>query len=111
MSSLNVKDLLLAPRLNPEQVAQLLRPYGFEDPAKADANLQAIAVDANERQLLADILEDVLQAAAQSADPDQSLTYLERFAQAALNKTRLFSHLKESPATTELLAKTLGGSP
>ena len=77
MGSLNVKDLLLAPRLDREQVTALLRPYGFEDPVKADANLQAMTADPTERQMLADIIEDVLQAAARSANPDQSLIYLE----------------------------------
>jgi glutamate-ammonia-ligase adenylyltransferase len=111
MDSLNVKDLLLAPRLDPQQVADLLKPYGFESPGNADANLQAMTADPTERQLLADFVEDVLRAAAQSANPDQSLTYLHRFAEAALNKTRLFAYLKEAPAITELLLKTLGGSP
>lgn len=111
MDSLNVKDLLLAPKLEREQVTALLKPYGFQDPVKADANLQAMTADPAERQLLAEIIEDVLQSAGRSANPDQSLTYLERFAEAALNKTRLFSYLKEWPGITELLAKTLGGSP
>jgi glutamate-ammonia-ligase adenylyltransferase len=110
MGSLNLQDLLLAPRLDRHQVAALLGPYGFDDPIKADANLQAMAGEPNERQLLAEILESVLHWASESADPDQMLNYMERFAQAALNKTRLFSYLKESPETTELLARTLGGS-
>ena len=70
-----------------------------------------MAGDPNERQLLAEILENVLDWTSQSADPDQVLDYLERFAQAALNKTRLFSYLKESPRITELLARTLGAAP
>jgi glutamate-ammonia-ligase adenylyltransferase len=110
MTPLNVKDLLLAPRLDRLQVAALLSPYGFKDPAGADANLQAMADDPSERQLLADILEELLVCVAQSADPDQALNYLERFARAALNKTRLFSYLKDSPHTLEILARTLGGS-
>src|SRR5215475_843844 len=111
MDSLNVKDLLLAPRLDPRQVTDLLKPYGFDNPVNADANLQAMTADPTERQLLADVVEDVLRSAARSANPDQSLNYLHRFAEAALNKTRLFAYLKEAPAITELLLKTLGGSP
>jgi len=84
MGSLNLKDLLLAPRLDRQQVAALLGPYGFEDPLKADSNLQAMAGDPTERQLLAEILDNVLHWASQSADPDQMLNYMERFAQAAL---------------------------
>ena len=110
MVSPNVKDLLLAQRLEPQQVAALFSPYGFRDTAKADANLQAMAGEPSERELLADILEELLACASRSADPDQALNYFERFAQAAMNKTRLFSYLKESPQIIDLLARTLGGS-
>jgi glutamate-ammonia-ligase adenylyltransferase len=111
MTPLNIKDLLLAPRLDPEQAVALLSPYGFKEPAKADANLQAMADDAPARQSLAEILEELLDNVAQSADPDQALNYFERFSRAAVNKLHLFSYLKNSPRTLEILAKTLGGSP
>ncbi len=111
MTPLNIKDLLLAPRLDPHEVARLLSPYGFKDPPRADANLQAMAGDPPERQLLADILEELLVCVSQSADPDQALIYFDRFSRAALNKTRLFSNLKDSPRSLEILARTLGGSP
>ena len=111
MTQPSLKDLLLAPRLDRQQVDSLLSPYGFTDPAKADANLQAMAGEPAERQLLAEILEDLLRYASQSADPDQALTYLERFTVAAIHKLRLFSHLRDSERAVEILAKTLGGSP
>jgi glutamate-ammonia-ligase adenylyltransferase len=106
-----VRDLLLAQRLDPEQVASLLTPFGLKFPDRADANLQTMANDPADRQLLAEILEDVLACASRSADPDQAVNYLERFARAALNRTRLFTYLKESPLTLEILVRTLGGSP
>src|ERR1043166_3280051 len=99
----NVKDLLLAPRLDPQDVTALLRPFGFKDPAKADANLQVMAGDPPERQLLADILEQLLICVSQSADPDKALNYFDRFSRAALNKTRLFSYLKDAPRSLEIL--------
>src|SRR5262245_35291841 len=111
MTPLNIKDLLLAPRLDPLQVIALLSPYGFKEPDKADANLQAMADDAPSRQLLADILEELLDNISQSAEPDQALNYFERFTRAVVNKTHLFSYLKDSPRTLEILAKTMGGSP
>src|SRR5262245_24805435 len=111
MTPLNIKDLLLAPRLDPSQVISLLSPYGFKEPDKADANLQALADDAPARLLLADILEELLDNVSQSADPDQALNYFERFARAVVNKIHLFSYLKNSPRTLEILAKTFGGSP
>jgi [glutamine synthetase] adenylyltransferase / [glutamine synthetase]-adenylyl-L-tyrosine phosphorylase len=110
MSPKNLKDLLLAPRLDPQQAVALLGPYGFKEPAKADANLQAMADDPTARRLLADILEELLLCASQSADPDQALNHFERFARSAVNKTRLFSYLNESPRSLEILAKTFGGS-
>jgi glutamate-ammonia-ligase adenylyltransferase len=110
MSPKNLKDLLLAPRLDPQQVTALLGPYGFKEPAKADANLQAMADDPTARQLLADILEELLLCASQSADPDQALNHFERFARSTVNKTRLFSYLHESPRSLEILARTFGGS-
>src|SRR5437764_6932380 len=110
MASPNVKDLLLAARLDRSQVAALLSPFGFKDAVKADANLQAIAADPSERELLADILEELLTCMSRSADPDQAISYFERFARAAIHKTRLFSYLKDSPQALDILSRSLGGS-
>ena len=111
MTPPNIKDLLLAPGLHREQVDLLLSPFGFKDPAKADANLQAMAGEPGEREVLAEIVEEVLRYASQSADPDQALTYLERFTSAAIHKLRLFSHVRDSERALELLTRILGGSP
>ncbi len=111
MIPLTIKDLLLASRLGRDEVESLLSPYGFKDAAKADANLQSMASEPGERELLAEILEEILHCAARSADPDQSLTYLERFTRAAIHKLRLFSHLRDSKPAMEVLLRTLGGSP
>ena len=59
MTPVGIKDLLLATRLDRDQVTQLLTPYGFKDPVKADANLQAVAHDPSERRVLADTLEEL----------------------------------------------------
>ena len=110
MRSLTVKDLLLAPQLDREAVASLLQPFGLKDAGRADANLQTIASDPSERQLLAAILEELLDCASQSANPDQALAYFERFARAGLNKPQLFSYLHSSPQSLEILVRALGGS-
>jgi len=107
---LNIRDLLLAPRLDRAQVADLLRPYGIKDPGKADANLQGTATDPTDRELLADLVENLLVCVSQSADPDQSLNYFERFARAALSRAQLFTYLQDSPRTLEILMRTLGAS-
>src|SRR5262245_55694144 len=111
MLPFDIKDLLLAPRLDRQQVAALLSPYRFNDTAKADANLQALAADPSDRQLVATILEDLLTCVSLSADPDQALNYFERFARAALNKVQLLSYLQQSPQALDILARTLGASP
>ena len=105
------KDLLLAPRLDSERAASLLSPYGFKEIQKADANLQAMADDPRARQLLAEIIEELLSCIARSADPDQALNFFERFSRAAINKVHLFSYLKETPRVLDLLAATFGDSP
>jgi [glutamine synthetase] adenylyltransferase / [glutamine synthetase]-adenylyl-L-tyrosine phosphorylase len=111
MAALNPKDLYLAPHLDSAQVASLLGPYGFRDIPKADANLQAMADDPRARQLLANLIEEFLTCLARSADPDQGLTFFERYARAAINKVNLFSYLQSSPRVLDLLATTFGASP
>ena len=110
MSALNIKDLLLASQLDSQAVASLLQPYGLKDIARADANLQTIAADPSERRLLAEILEELLICASQSANPDQALAYLERFARSGINKSQLFSFLSSSHQALEILVRSLGGS-
>ena len=110
MSALNVKDLLLAPQLDRTTVASLLQPYGLKDVAGADANLQTVAADPLERQLLAAILEALLVCVSLSANPDRALLHFERFARAGLNRAQLFSYLRSSPQALEILVRSLGGS-
>jgi glutamate-ammonia-ligase adenylyltransferase len=110
MPALNIKDLLLAPQLDRQTVTALLQPFGIRDVARADAQLQAVAADPSERQLLAEILEDLLTSVSQSANPDQALIYFERFATASLNKPQLFAYLRNFPQAIEILIRSLGGS-
>src|SRR5689334_4167870 len=107
--SIDLRELLLAPRLAPERVAELLAPYGLKDFHKADANLQSAAGEPDERLLLAEILDDLMVCVAASADPDQALIRLERFT-AATNKAHVFTYLRNSKQAMDILAKILGGS-
>ena len=111
MASLTPKDLLLASQLEADQVASLLSPYGFKEIPKADANLQAMAEDPRARQLLAEIIHELLDCLSRSADPDQALNYFERFTKATIDKIHLLSYLQATPRVLELLATTFGGSP
>jgi glutamate-ammonia-ligase adenylyltransferase len=104
-------DLLLAERLDPERVRELLRPYGFADALQADGNLQAMAADPDARRSLARLLPDLLEAARASADPDGALSRLERFVGAAGSAARTFSHLRADPRMTDVLLRSFGASP
>lgn len=104
-------DLLLAPGLTDEEVLAVLQPYGFADCRRADANLQEIADDPQARQHLAKIVEVLFDCLAQSPDPDQALTYLERFTRASPHKVSFLVYLQASPATVQLLATVFGSSP
>jgi [glutamine synthetase] adenylyltransferase / [glutamine synthetase]-adenylyl-L-tyrosine phosphorylase len=110
MAARDIRDLLLAPRMDPSRVAELLGPYGLADIKKADANLQSAAANPGDRLLLADILGELLACVSDSANPDQALTYFERFASAASSRAHLFTYLGNSKQVLEILARSLGGS-
>jgi [glutamine synthetase] adenylyltransferase / [glutamine synthetase]-adenylyl-L-tyrosine phosphorylase len=109
--SADIKDLLLAARLGPDRVEALLRPYGFRDPQRADRELQAVAEDPSARTALVAVLEDLLRAAGEAADPDGALSRFERLARAGGSAARLLSHLQADPRMVDVLVRTLGGSP
>ena len=103
--------LLLAAHLPPEEVSKILEPYGFQHPSKADANLQAMAGDPQERQALSKILRDLLEAVSQSADPDQALNEWEWYLQSGINRAQLFQFLSQGPRLLHLLCNIFGNSP
>jgi glutamate-ammonia-ligase adenylyltransferase len=105
------RDLLLAPDLDEGEILAVFAGLGFQDPKKADSNLQAIADDPRAREVLASIVEELLDCVAGSADPDLALTTFERFCAAAVHKVQLLSYLADAPQTLEILARTFGASP
>jgi glutamate-ammonia-ligase adenylyltransferase len=111
MAARDVRDLLLAPRLEPAEAAGLLRPYGFRAPEEADRELQRLAADPIARERLAALLPELLRCLALSADPDQALRHLERFVRASLGPLPLLSDLAVRPRAMELVARTFGASP
>ncbi len=111
MSAREVRDLLLAPRLEPGEVEALLSRYGIRDFQAADRNLQAMAEDPLARETLAEVLPELLGALARSADPDQGLNLLERFVRASLGTRSLYSHFRTDPRSLELLVLTFAASP
>lgn len=107
----DVRRLLLASRLERDVVAVLLKPYGFTDAARADANIQSMAGEPRSRELLAAFLKELLDAVAETADPDQALTHWDRFLQTAGNRISLFQYLASAPRILHLLCALFGNSP
>jgi glutamate-ammonia-ligase adenylyltransferase len=105
------QDLLLAPDLNPEQVDEFLRPFGFKDPAAADRNLQLMAEDFVNRQLLAHIIQGLLKAAQASPDPDTAFNNFERFLSVVAHPNNLLGFLDDTPEALEALILLFGTSP
>jgi glutamate-ammonia-ligase adenylyltransferase len=111
MDTTDVRDVLLAPRLEPEEVAALLRPYGFSRPEEADRELQRLAEDPTARARLARYLPELLRCLSLSADPDQGLSLLERFVRASLGPLQILTDLGERPLAMELVTRAFGASP
>ena len=107
----NPSDLLLSPHLDTSTVIRILKPYGFMDCEKADANLQQMAGDPRSRQLLASILRDLLEAVAETADPDQALNEWDRYLEVGGNRAQLFSYFAQVPHILNLLCVIFGSSP
>lgn len=110
-SYLDPSPLLLSPDLSSDEVVRLLAPYGFRNWEKADANLQLMAGDPRSRKLLAGILQDVLVAVSQTADPDHALNEWERFLEAGQARAQVFSFLSHTPHILQLLCVLFGNSP
>ena len=105
------QPLLLASGLSPQEVDGLLQPYRFQDPAKADANLQSIAGDPQERQDLAILLSDLLIGVGDTADPDQALNKWDHYVQSGIHRGQLFQYLAQAPRVLHLLCSIFGNSP
>ncbi|MEP6601856.1 MAG: hypothetical protein ABJB49_08590, partial [Nitrospirota bacterium] len=103
--------LLLSAGLTHDAVSELLRPYRLSDPKHADANLQSMAGEPRSRELLAGLLHDLLEAVAETADPDQALNHWERFLQTAGSRIQLFQYLASAPRMLHVLCTLFGNSP
>ena len=105
------QPLLLASGLSADEVNRLLRPYRFQDPVKADANLQSMAGDPQERQDLAVLLKDLLAGVGDTADPDHALNQWDHYVQSGIHRGQLFQYLAQAPRMLHLLCTIFGNSP
>ncbi|HEV8474284.1 MAG TPA: hypothetical protein VGR82_16010 [Methylomirabilota bacterium] len=87
----------------------MLRRAGFEDPAAAAANLEALTPTPLDAERLAPAFPRLLAELTASPDPDMALNNLERYA-AAVDRGVLFRTLAEHPGAAALLARVGGAS-
>jgi [glutamine synthetase] adenylyltransferase / [glutamine synthetase]-adenylyl-L-tyrosine phosphorylase len=105
------QDLLLAPELSAAEVDEFLRSYGFKDPGAADRNLQLMAEDFVQRELLARIIAGLLNAAQFSPDPDAAFNNFERFLTVVTHPANFLGFLGDTPEALEALVLLFGTSP
>ncbi len=101
--------LLLASKLEPEQVAHILKAYGIQAVAQADANLQAMAGEPHTRRQVAEILAAMLEAISHTADPDQALNHWERLLY-EVNRSTFLEYVRQSPRMLDVLCAVFGNS-
>jgi [glutamine synthetase] adenylyltransferase / [glutamine synthetase]-adenylyl-L-tyrosine phosphorylase len=97
---------------------QTLTGMGFQAPAEIAATIRSwhfgryAAMRAKRsRELLTELMPSLLQALAQTRDPDATFHAFDRFLQGLPSSVQLFSMLKASPDLLQLLARILGTAP
>src|SRR5512132_3658500 len=100
-------NLLTAAPRDRKALAELKR-LGFANPRAALVNLHALTPEPHDAELLAPLLPRLLQALAESPDPDMALNNLERLA-AQGDRVALFRLLGAHPGALHLIAR-LGGT-
>jgi glutamate-ammonia-ligase adenylyltransferase len=101
--------LLLAEERKPEQTRAILSAYGLRNIEQADRNLDTMAGAPHERRQLAEILPQLLEAVARTADPDQALNHWERLF-SNVTRSSFLDYLRSSPRMLEVLATIFGNS-
>ena len=107
---MRARDLVLSPQLSAEQVRSFLSRQGFQKPDQTDRSLQRIADRVEDRRVLAELAQPLLDQAAQTADPDAVLPRLETLLERIPSPLALLFFLDENPGALETLAQILGTS-
>ncbi|MBM4127710.1 MAG: hypothetical protein FJ247_10240 [Nitrospira sp.] len=101
--------VLLATEPDWAQTEAILSVYGLKHIKQADRNLQAMAGEPHERRQLAEIVPQLLEAVARTADPDQALNHWERLL-ASVARISMLDFLRSSPHMLNLLCVIFGNS-
>ncbi len=102
--------VLLAPGLELAQVEAILKCYGLQRIKDADANLQSMAGDPQQRRQLADILPALLEAIGRTADPDLALNHWERWLASGVSRSAVLEYLGSAPRMVDLVCTIFGNS-
>jgi [glutamine synthetase] adenylyltransferase / [glutamine synthetase]-adenylyl-L-tyrosine phosphorylase len=111
-------DLVLHPDPDESVVRGVLGRYPFRDPLKAYGNLSQLARESVPflssrrcRHFLASIAPQLLRAVAETPDPDEALTQLERVSASLGAKAVLWELFSQNPPTLKLYVELCAGSP
>jgi len=111
-------DLILDPEPDDSTIAAVLKRYGFRDTNAAYQNLIQLAREAVPflsdrrcRHFLASIAPALLRAVAETPDPDDALTNLERVSVSLGAKAVLWELFSTNPASLKLYVELCSGSP
>lgn len=114
MTERNVADaiaLVLDPsELPAERIAVILAPFGFQDPSRADRDIQRLADQYPSRELFADALPYILDGASLAPDPDAALSHFTAYAEARVDAHTFFSTLRYIPGLLGDIMRILGSS-
>lgn len=102
--------VLLEPGLELAQVEAILQPYGLQRIKDADANLQSMAGDPQQRRQLAGILPALLEAIGRTADPDLALNHWERWLASGVSRSAVLEYLGSAPRMVDLVCTIFGNS-
>ena len=102
--------VLIGSRLKPNQIEAILQSYGLRRIQDADANLQSMAGDSQQRRQLADILPALLEAIGRTADPDQALNHWERWLESGVSRSAVLEYLGSAPRMVDLVCTIFGNS-
>ena len=111
-------DLILDPDPDEAAVHSILGRYSLRDPVKALANLSQLARESVPflssrrcRHFLASIAPRLLHAVAETPDPDEALTQLERVSASLGAKAVLWELFSQNPPILKLYVELCAGSP
>ncbi len=107
---MNGRDLLLSSELDKNEIAHFLEQFGFQNPMGADQALQQMVELTRNPYLLSNIIDHLLEALAESADPDSSLKGIVTFFETLPNLSQFIQVATENPAILDVAASVTGGS-